>query len=184
MERSDSQTGILNASYSRLLILKEFLLIKLETKTLQLAFIHLLFLLTDINVPSQINCIITHPTLPLTITAHDDRQIRFFDNNTGKQAQNLFTILFLCIHYGCFFYAGLLFLRLLHLQIIYFLSVTHVISFLLGKQINKTEWSSTTQKVQNHGETSIFSLQQKRVVLALKVPVRFTKQFVFFKSVL
>ena len=26
----------------------------------------------------------SHPTLPLTITAHEDRQIRFFDNNTGK----------------------------------------------------------------------------------------------------
>lgn len=32
----------------------------------------------------QINRVITHPTLPLTVTAHDDRHIRFFDNNTGK----------------------------------------------------------------------------------------------------
>lgn len=32
----------------------------------------------------QINCIVCHPTLPLTVTAHEDRHIRFFDNNTGK----------------------------------------------------------------------------------------------------
>ena len=36
------------------------------------------------NVSSQINCVISHPTLPVTITAHRDRQIRFFDNNTGE----------------------------------------------------------------------------------------------------
>lgn len=29
--------------------------------------------------------VVSHPTLPLTITAHEDRHIRFFDNNTGKQ---------------------------------------------------------------------------------------------------
>ena len=28
--------------------------------------------------------VISHPTLPLTITAHEDRHIRFFDNATGK----------------------------------------------------------------------------------------------------
>lgn len=32
-----------------------------------------------------ITCVVSHPTLPLTITAHEDRHIRFFDNNTGKQ---------------------------------------------------------------------------------------------------
>ncbi|OXA50721.1 Striatin-4 [Folsomia candida] len=31
-----------------------------------------------------INRIICHPTLALTITAHEDRQIRFWDNSTGK----------------------------------------------------------------------------------------------------
>ena len=31
----------------------------------------------------QINRVISHPTLPITITAHEDRHIRFFDNNTG-----------------------------------------------------------------------------------------------------
>ena len=34
----------------------------------------------------QINRAISHPTLPLTITAHEDRHIRFYDNNTGKLA--------------------------------------------------------------------------------------------------
>lgn len=32
----------------------------------------------------QINKIVCHPTLPLTITAHEDRHIRFWDNNSGK----------------------------------------------------------------------------------------------------
>ncbi|XP_056022450.1 striatin-3-like isoform X9 [Ostrea edulis] len=33
---------------------------------------------------NQINCVVNHPTLPITITAHEDRNIRFFDNITGK----------------------------------------------------------------------------------------------------
>lgn len=33
-----------------------------------------------------ITCVVSHPTLPLTITAHEDRHIRFFDNKTGKLA--------------------------------------------------------------------------------------------------
>ncbi|XP_047013949.1 striatin isoform X2 [Ictalurus punctatus] len=32
----------------------------------------------------QINKVLSHPTLPITITAQEDRHIRFFDNNTGK----------------------------------------------------------------------------------------------------
>ena len=30
------------------------------------------------------NRVVSHPTLPITITAHEDRHIRFFDNNTGE----------------------------------------------------------------------------------------------------
>lgn len=30
-----------------------------------------------------------HPTLPITITAHDDHHIRFFDNNTGKMIHSM-----------------------------------------------------------------------------------------------
>jgi len=37
----------------------------------------------------QINRLISHPTLPLTITAHEDRHIRFYDNNTGKLAHSM-----------------------------------------------------------------------------------------------
>jgi len=33
---------------------------------------------------SQVNRIVCHPTLPVTMTAHEDRHIRFFDNNSGK----------------------------------------------------------------------------------------------------
>ncbi|KAL5009242.1 hypothetical protein ScPMuIL_014823 [Solemya velum] len=39
---------------------------------------------SDASVDNQINCVVNHPTLPVTITAHEDRHIRFFDNNTGK----------------------------------------------------------------------------------------------------
>ncbi|XP_032397466.1 striatin isoform X2 [Etheostoma spectabile] len=32
----------------------------------------------------QINKVLSHPTLPITITAQEDRHIKFFDNNSGK----------------------------------------------------------------------------------------------------
>ena len=32
---------------------------------------------------------VSHPTLPITITAHEDRHIRFFDNKTGKQTHSM-----------------------------------------------------------------------------------------------
>lgn len=37
----------------------------------------------------HINKIVCHPTLPLTITAHEDRHIRFWDNNTGKMVHTM-----------------------------------------------------------------------------------------------
>ncbi|XP_054255265.1 striatin [Indicator indicator] len=37
-----------------------------------------------INASCQINRVISHPTLPISITAHEDRHIKFYDNNTGK----------------------------------------------------------------------------------------------------
>ncbi|KAF6724136.1 Striatin-3 [Oryzias melastigma] len=33
---------------------------------------------------NHINKVVSHPTLPITITAHEDRHIKFFDNKTGK----------------------------------------------------------------------------------------------------
>uniref|UniRef100_A0A5F9D9U4 Striatin n=1 Tax=Oryctolagus cuniculus TaxID=9986 RepID=A0A5F9D9U4_RABIT len=39
---------------------------------------------TTINSSCQINRVISHPTLPISITAHEDRHIKFYDNNTGK----------------------------------------------------------------------------------------------------
>ncbi|MEQ2216912.1 hypothetical protein XENOCAPTIV_025132 [Xenoophorus captivus] len=33
--------------------------------------------------PCKINQVLSHPTLPITITAQEDRHIQFFDNNTG-----------------------------------------------------------------------------------------------------
>ncbi|XP_075452670.1 striatin isoform X3 [Ascaphus truei] len=39
---------------------------------------------TAVNSSCQINRVISHPTLPISITAHEDRHIKFYDNNTGK----------------------------------------------------------------------------------------------------
>ncbi|KAE8601678.1 hypothetical protein XENTR_v10013759 [Xenopus tropicalis] len=39
---------------------------------------------TAVNSTFQINRVISHPTLPISITAHEDRHIKFYDNNTGK----------------------------------------------------------------------------------------------------
>uniref|UniRef100_A0A4W6DJE9 Striatin n=1 Tax=Lates calcarifer TaxID=8187 RepID=A0A4W6DJE9_LATCA len=36
------------------------------------------------SAPCKINKVLSHPTLPITITAQEDRHIQFFDNNTGK----------------------------------------------------------------------------------------------------
>ncbi|XP_064804051.1 striatin-like isoform X2 [Oncorhynchus masou masou] len=36
------------------------------------------------EAPCRINKVLSHPTLPITITAQEDRHIQFFDNNTGK----------------------------------------------------------------------------------------------------
>ncbi|NXX42390.1 STRN protein, partial [Tricholaema leucomelas] len=39
---------------------------------------------STISSSCQINRVISHPTLPISITAHEDRHIKFYDNNTGK----------------------------------------------------------------------------------------------------
>ncbi|XP_070696948.1 striatin-like isoform X2 [Pempheris klunzingeri] len=36
------------------------------------------------GAPCQINKVLSHPTLPITITAQEDRHIKFFDNTSGK----------------------------------------------------------------------------------------------------
>ncbi|KAH0631575.1 hypothetical protein JD844_005969 [Phrynosoma platyrhinos] len=41
------------------------------------------------NGASQINQVVSHPTQPITITAHDDRGIRFLDNRTGKAVHSM-----------------------------------------------------------------------------------------------
>ncbi|XP_029961844.1 striatin isoform X2 [Salarias fasciatus] len=38
----------------------------------------------DPGTPSHINKVLSHPTLPITITAQEDRHIKFYDNNSGK----------------------------------------------------------------------------------------------------
>nr|XP_056708805.1 striatin [Euleptes europaea] len=39
---------------------------------------------TTASSSCQINKVISHPTLPISITAHENRHIKFYDNNTGK----------------------------------------------------------------------------------------------------
>ena len=39
--------------------------------------------------PTQINQVVSHPSQPLTITAHDDRGIRFLDSRTGKSVHSM-----------------------------------------------------------------------------------------------
>lgn len=41
------------------------------------------------NNNKAINKIVSHPTMPLTITAHEDRHIRFWDNTTGKMIYSM-----------------------------------------------------------------------------------------------
>ncbi|XP_028935235.1 striatin-3 isoform X4 [Ornithorhynchus anatinus] len=38
---------------------------------------------------NHINRVVSHPTLPVTITAHEDRHIKFFDNKTGKTIHSM-----------------------------------------------------------------------------------------------
>lgn len=42
------------------------------------------FCFLSFSGPTQINQVVSHPSQPLTITAHDDRGIRFLDNRTGE----------------------------------------------------------------------------------------------------
>lgn len=34
--------------------------------------------------PSRINSVVVHPTMPVLVSAHEDRQIKFWDLNNGK----------------------------------------------------------------------------------------------------
>ena len=45
--------------------------------------------LQDGTPVGAISRVVTHPTLPLSITGHEDRHIRFFDNRTGKQTHSM-----------------------------------------------------------------------------------------------
>ncbi|XP_033844071.1 striatin-3 [Periophthalmus magnuspinnatus] len=38
---------------------------------------------------NHINRVVSHPTLPVTITAHEDRNIKFFDNKSGKMIHSM-----------------------------------------------------------------------------------------------
>lgn len=44
---------------------------------------------SDLQSNNHINRVVSHPTLPVTITAHEDRHIKFFDNKTGKMIHSM-----------------------------------------------------------------------------------------------
>lgn len=44
---------------------------------------------SDLKSNNHINRVVSHPTLPVTITAHEDRHIKFFDNKTGKMIHSM-----------------------------------------------------------------------------------------------
>lgn len=48
-----------------------------------------ILLFSGVQSNNHINKVVSHPTLPVTITAHEDRHIKFFDNKTGKNKENL-----------------------------------------------------------------------------------------------
>lgn len=42
---------------------------------------------TDNTVATQINRIVLHPTMPIVVSGHEDRGIKFYDLNTGKMEE-------------------------------------------------------------------------------------------------
>ncbi|XP_029454849.1 striatin-3 isoform X2 [Rhinatrema bivittatum] len=59
----------------------------LETSQLLTALSSSMDSISQLN--SHINRVVSHPTLPVTITAHEDRHIKFFDNKTGKMIHSM-----------------------------------------------------------------------------------------------
>ncbi len=43
-------------------------------------------LLVDGTPQTQINKVVSHPTLPVVVTGHEDKYIRFYDASSGKLA--------------------------------------------------------------------------------------------------
>lgn len=43
-----------------------------------------LWFVAAIPCGNHINQVVSHPTLPITVTAHEDRHIKFFDNKSGE----------------------------------------------------------------------------------------------------
>uniref|UniRef100_A0A8C9XXX7 Striatin n=1 Tax=Sander lucioperca TaxID=283035 RepID=A0A8C9XXX7_SANLU len=58
-------------------------LFNMETRASQRTPLKCLWAQLD-STSCQINKVLSHPTLPITITAQEDRHIKFFDNNSGK----------------------------------------------------------------------------------------------------
>jgi len=77
-----TDTGQMATSYSN----NEFVIFDMETAQVIKSF-------TPEKSPNvthcQINKLISHPALNMVITAHEDRYIRFFDVNSGKEVHNM-----------------------------------------------------------------------------------------------
>ena len=46
----------------------------------------------DDSISAQVNSIVSHPTMPLLITGHEDKHIRIFDITTGASPAFIFQI--------------------------------------------------------------------------------------------
>lgn len=58
------------------------------TSSLSLRQVNIFIFFSGVQSNNHINKVVSHPTLPVTITAHEDRHIKFFDNKTGKDKEN------------------------------------------------------------------------------------------------
>ncbi|XP_030071142.1 striatin-3 isoform X3 [Microcaecilia unicolor] len=60
-----------------------------DLETLQLLTVLSSSMDSGSQLTSHINRVVSHSTLPVTITAHEDRHIKFFDNKTGKMIHSM-----------------------------------------------------------------------------------------------
>ena len=75
-------------------------------QTLSIAHVFVcLLLFVDGTQGTQINRVVSHPNSSVVITAHEDKQINFFDYRSGKQQQqqqvSLLIYLFTCVFTVC-----------------------------------------------------------------------------------
>ena len=106
----DLETGQLvmsldsGTTYGEHLVLVTLYLLFIRTKVPNfiMLYVCLMFIASSVclsadGTPStQINKVVSHPTLPLIVSAHEDKYIRFYDVNSGKSLVCLSVCLSVC----------------------------------------------------------------------------------------